>query len=65
MEKIKAVPKGGNSPIRFFLMMNEEKIGRFEVRGRVYRVYVYKKEYQSEIARYMHETQKVERFYWG
>ncbi len=65
MEKIKVVPKGGNSPIRFFLMIDDEKIGMFEVREKVYRVHVYKKEYQSEIVRYMHETQKIERFYWG
>ncbi len=64
-EKIKAVRKGGNSPVRFFLMIGDEKIGMIDSRSKICVVDVYNKQYMAEIQRYMFEEWRAERFSWG
>lgn len=70
-------PKGGNSPVRFFLYLNGEKIGM--LRKVVYRCHnyywhryryywsvdVYNPKYLNLITDYLHNIEKIERFYWG
>lgn len=76
-DEIKMTPKGGNSPVRFFLYLNGEKIGMlYKViynkryycgdRCRYYwLVDVYNTKYQKQIRDFLHNNEKIERFYWG
>ena len=70
-EQIIFKTKGGNSPVRFFLMLNDEKIGMAQRANKrnwekdLWTVDVYRKEYMEMIEQYMFNSQKIERFYWG
>ena len=71
MGKITMEAKGGNSPKRFFLYLDGEKIGMAKRRNcrhwekDLWTVDVYNKKYIEEISKYLLEVQKIEKFYWG
>ena len=74
-DEIKMTPKGGNSPVRFFLYLNEEKIGMLQkIKYRAYFssycnyywvVDVYNPKYKNRIIDYIQNNEGIERFYWG
>ena len=71
MEEMKMEPKGGNSPIRYFIYLGEEKIAMAK-RGNKRRftkdfwiVDVYNPIHTELISDYLHDTKRIERFYWG
>ena len=71
MDQITMKPKGGNSPVRFFLYLNDEKIGMAkrenlrDWKNDLWTIDVYNEKYINMIEDYLLETQKLERFYWG
>ena len=69
--KITLVPKGGNSPIRFCIMLNGKKIAyakRANKRGvkkDIWTVHVNDDSYRQLVSEYMFNVQGIDRFYWN
>ena len=71
IEDLHLEAKGGNSPIRFYIIIDEKKIGmakralKRSWKKDLWIVQVYNEQYRQLISDYMLKEQGIEHFYWN